>query len=789
MNVFELEAKIGLDPTEYESGIAKAKGGFKGLASGVMSGLKTVGKVTAASVTATATGVAALSKLAISGYADYEQLAGGVETLFKESSNSVMKYAQDTAQHGMSINKYMELATTSAASMLQSVGGDTEEAARLTDMAIRDMSDNANKLGSTTESLQNAYSGFAKGNFTMLDNLKIGYGGTKQEMERLLEDAEKIKASQGELVDYSIDSYADIVQAIHTVQEEMEITGTTYKEASTTISGSIGLMKAAWSNFLTGMADPSQDFGQLTQDLVSSVETVGANLIPRIKAMAPQMVEGFTQLASNALPYVSEVFTSLLPTVVEGATGLINSAVSLLPEMLSTAVSAIPSLIGAAGSILSNLGNAIAEMLPILIDTGVAMLGELTNGIEEGLPDLIARIPQIITGFVGFINENLPNILTAGYDLLIALVDGIIEGIPDLVGQLPQIISSFVEFLATNLPVIAEKGGEMLGHLAMGLIGAIPELVAQVPEIYTKICETLDQGIEAIKTIGGNFLSGLWEGISSKVEWLGEKIGGVVEKIKGWFIGGEGFDVHSPSKWAEDVFANVMAGAANGVESGSANISESAGNAFATIAARMNDIVVTIGSQWSTLTNDMGTSFQQFSESITTSDMWSSFASNMSELADSARTTMDEVVAAVEDMVAKCKAAMDFEWSLPYLKMPHITITGKFDIEAGTAPSFRVDWYRKAMDRAMILDGATIFGAMNGKYLGGGESGREIISGEDHLVNLMENAVYNVLNRLQSSGKNTSSIQIVQNIQAVPQTPVELAAATQAYFEQARWAF
>lgn len=241
-------------------------------------------------------------------------MVGGVETLFKDSSGTVLKYANNAYKTaGLSANEYMETVTSFSASLLQSLDGDTAKAAEKADLAITDMSDNANKMGTSMESIQTAYQGFAKQNYTMLDNLKLGYSGTKEEMQRLLDDAEKLSG-----VHYDLSSYSDLVDAIHVVQTEMGITGTTAKEASSTIQGSIGQMKAAWTNFLTGMADPDQDFDALLGNLIDSIVAVVDNIIPRIAATLPRLVSGLMGIVSTLATYLPDILTQLLPALLQG---------------------------------------------------------------------------------------------------------------------------------------------------------------------------------------------------------------------------------------------------------------------------------------------------------------------------------------------------------------------------------------------------------------------------------------------------------------------------------------
>ena len=338
MDVFDLVAKIRLDSSEYESGVGKAKSTFSNLASGVKTGLSTVAKVGGAAIAAGAAGVAALTKMGVEGYAQYEQLTGGVETLFKTSQGTVMQYAENAYKTaGMSANQYMETVTSFSASLIQSLDGDTAKAAEVGNMAITDMSDNANKMGTSMEMIQNAYNGFAKSNFTMLDNLKLGYGGTKEEMQRLIDDANRVKAANGEMADLSIDSFADVTEAIHIIQTEMGITGTTAREAATTIEGSISMMKGAWQNLVVGMADSEADMEVLINNFVESTATAAKNLLPRIE----QTLIGIGDLITELAPVISEALPKLVKAVLPA---LLSAGVSLVTAIVKGCVSALPAL-------------------------------------------------------------------------------------------------------------------------------------------------------------------------------------------------------------------------------------------------------------------------------------------------------------------------------------------------------------------------------------------------------------------------------------------------------------
>lgn len=577
MNVFDLYAKIALDRSEYEKGLEDASEKTSSFADKLKTGLATAAKVGAAAIGAASTGIAALTKSSIDGYSEYEQLVGGVETLFKQSADVVQQYAANAYKTaGMSANEYMETVTSFSASLLQSLDGDTAAAAEKANLAITDMSDNANKMGTSMEMIQNAYNGFAKQNYTMLDNLKLGYGGTKEEMARLIEDAAKLKglygaeaalyANKGVNGDLSI-----IVDAIHTVQTEMGITGTTAKEASTTISGSVASMKSAWQNLVTGIADDNAELDTLIGNFVQSAETAAGNIIPRLTQILSGMGSAIEQIAPVLAAEIPGLITSVLPSLVSGGAQLVVGLVTGL-------VGALPELISAVPSIIESFVTAISDNWPIILASGMALLSMFTSGVSSAVPDFIENLPQIVDGFLGFITEKLPDILDKGVELLDRFAFGIIDYIPDLVAQLPAIITSITEFFVKNFPKIVKKGGELLGKLLVGIIGAIPEIAVQLPAIIKAIVEALEAGWEQLKNAGKYLLEGLWEGISDKVEWLKGKVSGVVDTIKSWFTGSEGFDEHSPSKWSKQVFRYVMEGGGEGLDAGLPGLMQSVGS-------------------------------------------------------------------------------------------------------------------------------------------------------------------------------------------------------------------
>lgn len=510
-----------------------------------------------------------LGKQAIASYAEYEQLIGGVETLFKESAPVVENYANNAYKTaGLSANEYMSTVTSFSASLLQSLDGDTAKSAEVADMAITDMADNANKMGTSMESIQNAYQGFAKQNYTMLDNLKLGYGGTKSEMERLLADATAISG-----VDYDISNLNDVYQAIHIIQGELGITGTTAKEASSTIQGSTNAMKSAWQNLLTGMADDNADFDMLIDNFVDSIITVGDNILPRIQTVIlgmGELVSGLlTQLVPEIVATIPPMIKNTLPTLITAIQTAITSILAVLPQLMAGLESIIPQLL-----------NSIVELLPMLIDAGIQVILSLVNGISSSLPTLIPAIVQAIITIVENLIANIDQIIDAGIQLIMGLADGLIEAIPILIDALPQIIESLLQAIIRNFPKLVQSGLDLMMKLVDGIISAIPSIGRALPQIIVSIVKALIQGIPQLVQCGGDMLAGLFQGLLNP-----EKIWEAVTGLFSGIIGGikDIFGIHSPSKVFEDeVGKNLALGIGAGFEDTMSDVSDQMAGAIPT---------------------------------------------------------------------------------------------------------------------------------------------------------------------------------------------------------------
>lgn len=537
-----------LNTSGFESGLNKmqsiAKTGFKSIAT-------SIGVVT--------TALAGIVTAGVKSFAELEQNIGGIETLFKNSSERVIenaKQAYETA--GLSANQYMETVTSFSARLLQGLGGDTEEAARIADIAIRDMSDNANKMGTSMEMIQNAYQGFAKQNYTMLDNLKLGYGGTASEMARLINDSgvlgESIKVTAETVNEVSFDK---MIEAIHKVQENLEITGTTTQEASTTIIGSLKSAGASWDNFINGSGD--------IEKFIKTVLTAVKNISKALIKLSPNIIDGLIDLANAVIPEIPAIMETVLPTLLDGAISLINGLIVIFPMLIAMIEENIPSIIEGGMLIITTLINTLINSLPQILQTGMKLLLELIKGIIDTLPELIPVIVKVVMDIVNILLDNIDLIIEAGIQIMVALIRGIMDSLPELIARLPEIIIKIVSTLINLAPQLLSASIRIMAELGLGLIRSIPDLIAKIPQIITSMVQALGEGVAEFFNVGKNLMLGLWDGI--KNTWEGLK-SGVKNLGKGIVNGFKNvFGIHSPSRvFADEIGSQLSAGLGVGFE-------------------------------------------------------------------------------------------------------------------------------------------------------------------------------------------------------------------------------
>lgn len=566
--------KAGEQAEESASKFGKFNDGLKAVASTAGKVVSAVAKISAVAVGAAATGLAALTKQALDASASYEQLKGGVETLFGAGGMSIEEYAKSVGKSvekveahynklmaaqdkviqnsydayktaGMSSNEYMETVTSFSASLLQSVAGDTTIAADIADMAIRDMSDNANKMGTSMESIQNAYQGFAKQNYTMLDNLKLGYGGTKEEMERLLSDAEKLSGQK-----YNISSLKDVYEAIHLVQQEMGITGTTAKEASGTIEGSVGSMKAAWENLLTAFGSTDMPIDTFAQNLVASISGAAGNVVPRIGEIIKSIGMTFPGLVSDLFTNLKDTImeNDLGTTVLDGIDSLVTNGASVLQEILSGILegSTLTDLISRASGTVGTIVESILGILgSVDIGTVTNILNDLVNkiigGISElissdGVDDLLGAVIKAVLSIAENLASNVQPLATAVLKLLTSIMTVVLNNLDDIIDTASAIIQALLDAIVSDGGIL-DGVITLVSAIADGIVENSDAIMLAIENIITAIWEkitepeTLSKIIEAGVTIVTKMLEGLMSAAGSVLGFVVSMLERAVELI------------------------------------------------------------------------------------------------------------------------------------------------------------------------------------------------------------------------------------------------------------------
>lgn len=700
---------------------------------GIGSSAIKVGKGLAVAGAAAATAVTALVSKSVGAFADYEQLTGGVETLFGAGGRSVEEYAQSvgksvsdiqgkydslmSAQNavlenankaymtaGMSANEYMDTVTGFSASLISSLGGDTNKAADYANSALVDMSDNANKMGTDMESIKNAYQGFAKQNYTMLDNLKLGYGGTQEEMKRLLSDAEKLTGQR-----YDISSFADITQAIHAIQTQMDITGTTAKEASTTISGSWGSLKAAFQNVLVGLTTGGDMFDQSLDALINTAVTFGQNIIPAIKGalsgvgyliegLAPVIGETIPPLINDLAPTLANSAVSLISSLVNGLTQNATQFSECLSNIIIVAVAGIstvvPQLLDAASKIVSNLMQGLTNSMPQIVNGAVTLIEGLVNGLVNNIPLLIMGAVQLVTSLANGLIENLPRIIDAGVNLITGIVSASYS-------MMPQII---------------QNGMQLVVNLAVGLVRAIPQLIAALPRITGAIVKGFksvnwfDLGLQLIKSIWEGIKSigsEMWNGVKEKTSELWGGVKNVVsEKLNN-------------IKSAYDAHGRGLKGATFAAIEGVKEYYRTGYDAINQLTGgKLGEVVNAVGEKMEAVKGKFSEAFGNVKNTVMT--IFENIKNGITEKISAAVNKVKEIFGSIADKVSDVWGKIK-----GIIKAPKIVQKGTVSI-AGVStpiPKLGLEWNAKGG----IMTRPTAFGYANGKVQMGGEAGAEAI--------------------------------------------------------------
>ena len=633
MNLLDLAVKITCDD--------QASGEVDKIGDGIKNKLGVAAKAGVAAVAAVGTATIAIGKTALDAYSNYEQLVGGIDTLFKASSGKMQQYAANAYQTaGVSANRYMEISTSFAAALISSLGGNTEAAADMANTAITDMSDNANKMGTSLETVQEAYMSLSRGNYEMLDSLKLGYGGTKSELERLLSDAEKFSAAQGKVRDFSIDSYSDIVEAIHIVQDEMGITGTTAEEAAATIEGSVNMAKAAWGNWLAGLGNEDADMEGLTSNLVASVAIAGENIIPRVGQIMVSIGQTVAAYAPGVGLYLRNALISVMPEAVQGpmreafsgVDEVVGRLAGVFEDNLGPAAGAADSVFSAISSGVTTFSNAVNDLVLPAIDQlspafesffgaiqaaqplfefianiiGVALAAAISTAIKlfagiveivafviTGFEQLYEDISGFVTGVVQFFTVDMPdaiNSLVQWFAQLPGNIAGFLSAvIANVAGWVTQMASNAVNAGALFVSGIAGFLSALPGNIASWLSGAISTVVGWVTQFASNATSAASQfgsklrsGLEAIPGTLGNIGSNIVQGLVNGVTGAAGKLVDAVKGAVGNAIQGAKnlLGIKSPSRVFREIGQYVMQGAALGVDDGAGLLLKSTDNAM-----------------------------------------------------------------------------------------------------------------------------------------------------------------------------------------------------------------
>lgn len=645
MNLLDLAVKITCDD--------QASGEVDKIGDGIKNKLGIAAKAGVAAVAAVGTATVAIGKTALDAYSNYEQLVGGIDTLFKASSGKMQQYAANAYQTaGVSANRYMEISTSFAAALISSLGGNTEAAADMANTAITDMSDNANKMGTSLETVQEAYMSLSRGNYEMLDSLKLGYGGTKSELERLLSDAEKFSAAQGKVRDFSVDSYSDIVEAIHIVQDEMGITGTTAEEAATTIEGSVNMAKAAWDNWLAGLGNEDADMEVLTDELVQSVVIAGKNIIPRVGQIMTTLGQTVADYAPGVGLYLRNALINVLPEAVQGpmrdafagVDKVVGKLESVFNDNLKPAADAADSVFSAISSGVKTFGDAVNDLvLPAIdqlspafndffgaIQTAQPLLEFIANIIGVGLAaaisvaiKLFAAITEVvafvITGFAQ-LYEDISGFVTGVVQFFTVDLPNAINALVQWFAQLPGKIAAFLSTVIANVAAwvanmasnavsagsrfisgIAGFMSALPGNIASWLSGVISTVVGWVSQFASNATSAASQfasnlinGLASIPgqvtSIGSNIIQGMVNGVTSAAGRLIDSVKGAVDDAIN--AAKNLLGIHSPSRVFRKIGQYTMQGAALGVDDDADVLLRSTDNAMRGMISTAQDIAM-----------------------------------------------------------------------------------------------------------------------------------------------------------------------------------------------------
>lgn len=706
-----------------------------------------IGKLAVKGVAAAGAAIGTITKFAVSSYSEYEQLAGGVETLFGAQGMSLKKYAKSIGETvgqakgkydqliqaqtevmnnakvayktaGMSANDYMNTITSFAAALKQSTANETE-AAKVANMAVIDMADNANKMGTNMEDIQNAYQGFSKQNYTMLDNLKLGYGGTKSEMERLLQDAEKLTG-----IHYDINNLSDVYKAINAIQGKLGITGTTGEEAMKTIDGAMKMTKASWDNLLTGLADPKQAVGPLISEFTTSLGTLAKNVTPKIK----------------------EVFNALPNALIQITPQLMNTIIDLAPSLILAAINLVAGLIGALPGILEPIFSELTDIfnkIPQFLKGNANIVDGFLKSIDSGKPSIAAKGIEMITSLINAIVNSLPIIIQIGAKIIDSLGSSISSNMPSFLSRFLDILIQLSQAILTNLPILVGVGMKLIFSLVQGLMSSLPTLISKVPTIIANLADAFSNSMQTIFVWGIKIIAEIIKGLVMAIPSLIANIPKIIYAI---------FAVWNAINWW-NLGKGLISGIAKGISGMGGSLVNTAKNLFNSLKSHVSSIFNNIKNVIQSPMFDAKTKVLwivkelQNGVKVAFNFIKSHASSVWNGIKSAIMSPMSAAANFVKAIINKIKGFFNFKISWPHIPLPHFNIKPNGwnvgDLLKGKIPSLGIKWYAQAMDNPMILDAPTIFGMSNGQMLGAGEAGAEVVAGRDTLMKMINQASNN----------------------------------------------
>lgn len=706
-----------------------------------------VGKLAVKGVAAAGAAIGTITKFAVSSYSEYEQLVGGVETLFGAQGMSLKKYAKSIGETvgqakgkydqliqaqtdvmnnakvayktaGMSANDYMNTITSFAAALKQSTANETE-AAKVANMAVIDMADNANKMGTNMEDIQNAYQGFSKQNYTMLDNLKLGYGGTKSEMERLLQDAEKLTG-----IHYDINNLSDVYKAINAIQGKLGITGTTGEEAMKTIDGAMKMTKASWDNLLTGLADPKQTVGPLISEFTNSLGTLAKNVTPKIK----------------------EVFNALPDALIQITPQLMNTIIDLAPSLILAAINLVTGLIGALPGILEPIFSELTDIfnkIPQFLKGNANIVDGFLKSIDSGKPSIAAKGIEMITALINAIINSLPIIIQIGAKIIDSLGSSISSNMPSFLSRFLDILIQLSQAILTNLPILVGVGMKLIFSLVQGLMSSLPTLISKVPTIIANLADAFSNSAQTIFVWGVKIIAEIIKGLVMAIPSLIANIPKIIYAI---------FAVWNAINWW-NLGKGLISGIAKGISGMGGSLVNTAKNLFNSLKSHVSSIFNNIKNVIQSPMFDAKTKVLWIVKELQNGvkvafNFIKSHASGVwNGIKSAIMSPMSTAANFVKAIINKIKGFFNFKISWPHIPLPHFNIQPNGwdvgDLLKGKIPSLGIKWYAQAMDNPMILDAPTIFGMSNGQMLGAGEAGAEVVAGRDTLMKMINQASNN----------------------------------------------